>query len=508
MQERDGVSLDAQREMAKRFCEVRGFELVDAESYVDVMSGTKDDRPGLARLERGLRDGLFDHVLVYKIDRLSRDTAHYHELLKTFERNEVGLASLTQDIDATTSMGRFILSIMIATAALESEQTGDRVRDSIHHRASQGRLVVGKEVPFGYHYHKAHNDSAGLRHPGRLEVNESEAETVRWFYERFVETHSIRQVTTEANAAGRRRRGRPFCHQTVRRMLLSPLYAGMHAALKTQTIGRGANKRVKKLPRERWLLTPHTQPAIVSRELWERAQQIIADNAVPPRLQASRAKHAWSGLIRCSGCGGSAVRQPIRSNGSGRPRLVYYRCTKKMDHGAGSCPEHVSVSERFLDEVVAPAVLERVSEAVARHRSEHKPSAGTKQARKAPDHAKALARIAARRVALLDAYEMTDITREVYRSRMDAIADEERALLADQDAQEAPSIIAKIPEDVRALWEALAGQPAKRGQLLRYLVHQVVAERSEVRVRLRRDDDPAWPQEDLVIPIRRMTAAR
>jgi site-specific DNA recombinase len=230
MQERDGVSLEAQLDMARRFCEYRGLEMVG--TYTDVMSGSDDRRPELAKLEADLARKAFDAVLVYKVDRLSRDSAHYHALLQRFAAHDVRLASLTQDIDATTSFGKFVMSVLIAAAEMEAGQTGDRVRDSYRQRAEMGRPLMGGPATIGYRYVRRHINEAGERVPGRLEVDVTRAAMVRWIFDRFIETHNIYQVVVEAAALGYTMpSGRPFNRQGVYRILRNTIYRGEYVAL-------------------------------------------------------------------------------------------------------------------------------------------------------------------------------------------------------------------------------------------------------------------------------------
>ena len=95
MQERDGDSLDAQMDLARRFCEQRGLVIV--KTYTDTLSGQSGERPGLLQLEADVaRGGAFDHLLVYRLDRLWRNSAAYHALLSRLETAGVGLSSLTE----------------------------------------------------------------------------------------------------------------------------------------------------------------------------------------------------------------------------------------------------------------------------------------------------------------------------------------------------------------------------------------------------------------------------
>jgi len=76
-------------------------------TFSDVMSGARDDRPGLAALMEYVRAG--DTVVVWKLDRLGRNTLHILEIVKTLTDRGVTLISTTDGIDSSTAAGRIMI---------------------------------------------------------------------------------------------------------------------------------------------------------------------------------------------------------------------------------------------------------------------------------------------------------------------------------------------------------------------------------------------------------------
>lgn len=494
MQERDGVSLDAQLEMAQKFCHARGMDLVG--SYTDVESGSSDRRPELAKLEQDLEAKRFDAVLVYKVDRLSRDPAHYHQLLRSFERQGVGLASLTQDIDATTTMGRFILNIMIAVAEMEASQTADRVRDSIRYRAGTGRMLIGKEVPIGYRYFKAHTNEAGERVGGRLEVEPTEAAIVRWIFERFVDVRSVRQVVQEAAGHGFTwRTGRPLNRQGVTRILRSPLYKGEYAALKTRTVRAGGKKQVVKLPRDQWLRGEKCMPELVPEALWDQAQAILDENAkTPARLVDSQRRHPWSGLLRCATCGGHMTRGTAPSGRQRQRTLHRYVCGARNAYGREGCAEPAAVSENYLERFLLPDILAAVAPIVSEKRARHQPAAA-RAVTPPKDTARELAALTARMEKLQFAFENSPMSPETFKTRVAAIEAERSALLAITEGPRPAPPPPRFAEDLAELWRRLELVPGGRNQMLRSLVDVVEVSKGRVRVVFTETSHPEWPEQ-------------
>lgn len=487
MQERDGVSLDAQLAMARTFCESRGLEL--SGHYVDTMSGTKDDRPGLARLEADLAARAFDFVIVYKLDRLSRSAAHYHALLQRMEAAGANLASLTQPFDGTTSIGRFMLAILIAAAELEVDTTAERIKDSIRYRVQQGRVIMGRYVPLGYDYHHAHTDAEGTRHPGRLTINVEEAAVVRWIFERYHQGATIHRVTQDAAELGIKNRGKPLQNSTIQRILRRTLYKGELETLATSTYRRGGKKvTTRTAPEER--VTYGGFPAIVEPEVWDAVAARLSQNAaIAPRLVSSSQLHPWSGIVRCDGCGGRLSRDPSKTG-------VVYRCRKRSSAGADACPALGHINERDLYGIVAPAIFKAVSRATMakRARGQAKPAAPP------PDTlTSALADIEARRERVQDMYEQRDLTREKYRARMDKLDAESAELRArlTRGPEGPPPLPPVLLVDLADAWHRLAERPAERVTLLGSLVEsiRVTTSRDTVaKVTFRPYQYPGWPE--------------
>jgi DNA invertase Pin-like site-specific DNA recombinase len=95
-----------------------------SKTFSDTMSGARDDRPGLAELMAYVREG--DTVVVWKLDRLGRDTLHILETVETLTDRGVTLVSVTDDIDSSTPAGRMMIGVLGSLAEYERELTKER----------------------------------------------------------------------------------------------------------------------------------------------------------------------------------------------------------------------------------------------------------------------------------------------------------------------------------------------------------------------------------------------
>jgi DNA invertase Pin-like site-specific DNA recombinase len=93
-------------------------------TFSDVMSGARDDRPGLAALLDYVREG--DTVVVWKLDRLGRNTLHILESVKKLTDRAITLVSTTDGIDSSTAAGRMVIGVLASMAEFERELTKER----------------------------------------------------------------------------------------------------------------------------------------------------------------------------------------------------------------------------------------------------------------------------------------------------------------------------------------------------------------------------------------------
>lgn len=100
--------------------------------YEDRISGIKDSRPALDELMQDARKHLFNHVLVWKIDRLGRSTAHFHQIMDEWKKLGITFSISTLGLDTSTPVGRFVTGLLSQVAELERQFIVDRINLSIN----------------------------------------------------------------------------------------------------------------------------------------------------------------------------------------------------------------------------------------------------------------------------------------------------------------------------------------------------------------------------------------
>jgi len=127
---------EVQEAPLRRLIVARGWTL--ARVYSDRISGAEERRPGLAALMADARRGLFEVVLVWRFDRLSRSVRQFLNLVEELRSLGVDLVSHEQSFDSTTPMGRFTLTMFGALAELEREVIRERIRAGIEYARQHG----------------------------------------------------------------------------------------------------------------------------------------------------------------------------------------------------------------------------------------------------------------------------------------------------------------------------------------------------------------------------------
>ncbi len=260
--EQDFNSLDAQRDACEAFIRSQQGErwrLIRTGYDDGGFSGATMERPALKQLLADIGQGLIDVVVVYKVDRLTRSLADFAKMIEVFDKHKVSFVAVTQQFNTTTSMGRLTLNVLLSFAQFEREVTGERIRDKIAASKRKGTWMGGVP-PLGYEV-RDH----------RLIANETEAETVRQIFRRYLELGSVRLLKDDlarrgirsklrVSANGNRSGGAVFSRGALYNLLSNPIY-----------IGEIRHKGQRHLGRHQ---------AIVERDLWERVQGMRGEHTV------------------------------------------------------------------------------------------------------------------------------------------------------------------------------------------------------------------------------------
>ena len=146
-----GVSLAAQRQRLKAYCEAHGLALLRVEEDAGLSARRTTNRPALQRALKALAKGEASGLVAVKLDRLSRTTRDVLDLVSRAEKEGWALHSIDERLDTGSPQGRFVVTVLGALAQLEREQAGERTRVALAELRRQGRRVSGRP-PFGFRF--------------------------------------------------------------------------------------------------------------------------------------------------------------------------------------------------------------------------------------------------------------------------------------------------------------------------------------------------------------------
>jgi len=295
--DRDGTQTATARQAddCRRLAEREGWSVVEVYEDSD-LSGYKRGvvRPDYERMLVDLEGRRFDGIVVWKLDRLSRQPGQFEAIVGACERLGARVVSVNETADMTSPMGLAMMRIALTFANLESSTTSLRTRRAKAAMADAGRPNGGGLRPFGLDRTKTAivEEEAALIHEaaGRVIAGEAVGSIARDWQGRGV----VSSV------------GKPWTVTALKRMLVNPRLAG---------------KRVH-LDR---VIDSDVIPAILDEATAERVSTLL--NGRNGRL-ATRRSRALSGLVRCSKCG---ERMDVKRRKAGEP---LYRCHRSPGEAA------------------------------------------------------------------------------------------------------------------------------------------------------------------------------
>jgi len=332
-EQRERQSISTQRDFAERYCQLHSIP-ISRFFADDGVSGTValDARPAARSMLDDARVGKFDQLLVYKLDRLGRETRLILNAVAELERLGVRVRSMTEEFDTSSSTGRLMLTMLSGFAAHERDMIRERSMAGTNRVAETGAWLGGI-VPYGYRK-VGEKASARIVVSDELipDMNISEADVIRCIYQMaaeekkscaFIAGHlnslcvpcayvrdgrKLLRGKRKERTSGLWRPGR------VRNMIVSPTYMGRHEyGKRSKTPGRK--------------LIVRAVPAIVDESMWKKAQEVLASNQVFSARNAAN-QYLLRGLIKCALCNLTYVGM-VNHRNSNNEGTLYYRCNGK-----------------------------------------------------------------------------------------------------------------------------------------------------------------------------------
>jgi len=320
------------------------------EGYVDEgISGiSTQKRENFHRMIEDAIAGKFDYIVTKEISRFARNTLDSISYTRKLLSNGVAVFFQNDNINTLDEDSESRLTIMAGVAQDEVRKLSSRVKFG-HKQAIKNGVVLGNSHLYGYDKEK-----------GRLTVNEEEAEMVRFIFESYaggeMTTPKIENALYEMG--WRNYKGGRIDRGVIQHIITNPKYKGYYVGNKVKVIDMFTKKQAF-LPEEEWVMYKDEEkvPAIVSEELWERANRIykMRGDIIKNRRSSFKTDNLFTGKIICE-ADGCAYWLKARSdrNGNNNSRWV---CSHKLKAGTGNC-KSFAIMERELLDILASVLRE------------------------------------------------------------------------------------------------------------------------------------------------------
>lgn len=313
--------------------------------YIDEgISGTSTKkRNSFLRMIQDAKAGQFDFIITKEISRFSRSTLDSIRYTQELLEHDVGVLFQNDNINTLEPDSEFRLVVMAGVAQDEVRKLSERLKFGFRQAIKNGH-VLGNDKLWGYD-----------KKDCVLTINEAEAQVVRRIFELYANQQmGIRRISQTLYDEGfTSRKGNAFNVLTIRHILCNPKYKGWYCAKKSQTVDYRSKRKIF-LDESEWIMYPDPSiPAIVSEELWNRANTLYKRRSQQMRSHQSAAefhnRYPYSGKIICEEHGTSFHRQVLKST-KGEKELWQCRVYRNRGRAACSAP-HLRTSE--LDQIMA-----------------------------------------------------------------------------------------------------------------------------------------------------------
>lgn len=299
------LSPDVQRAAITDYCAARGYDLAGWLEGLD-QSGSRAKSAWWPRLDAAaeqVKAGEYDVIVVWKFSRTARNRLKWAVALDKIETAGGRIESATEQVDATTSTGRFTRGMLAEMNAFEAERIGE-IWTSIHEsRLARGLTPTGL-AKYGYVWDKA----AKIHRPHPVQ-----GPLLAELYARYIAGEGIYVLTSWLNAAGHKtRNGGLWSDDTLRNVLDAGFGAGL--------ISWNGQKH------------PGVHERVIDDATWQAYLDARATRRQAPR-RVERSPYLLSGMVQCARCDGAMV-----GNGFGKTgRQPAFRCSTAKGGGPAAC---------------------------------------------------------------------------------------------------------------------------------------------------------------------------
>ncbi len=307
------------------------------------LSGTQVKwRQNFQRMIDDALAGKIDLIITKSISRFARNTLDTLKYVRLLRERNIAVYFEKENINTLDMAGELLLTILSSLAQAESESISKNVRIGLKMKMRRGEMV-GFNGCLGYDYDPTTKT---------LSINEEEAKTVRYIFKRYTEGAGCFTIAKELTRLKfKTKLGNTVWHESsVRRILKNEKYVGDLILGKTFTQDPISKRRLENFGEEEKYYIRDNHEAIISRELFEKAQEILQKRSGKHSNKGQREKYsrkyAFSSMVQCGFCGSHFTRRTWHA-GSEYEKIMW-SCVTSIKKGKKNCIHSKSISEEEL----------------------------------------------------------------------------------------------------------------------------------------------------------------
>lgn len=332
-------SLEKQIEFFNEFTKKNGYELYKLYADEGISGKQIKHRKQFQAMMQDAKAKKFERVVVKDVSRFARNTVDLLQSIRELKSYGIQVDFLNNG-EVMEGGSEFILTILGAMAQQESANMSKRVKFGKDITAQKGRVP---NLVFGYD--KIPNERYTLK------INEEEAKIVKEIFESYVyKGIGTTKIAWDLNDRGIRTKKTKskWVQTSIVRMLKNPIYTGRVTNKKSEVTDFITGTR-KELPEEEWIVVERPEMRIISDELFNRAQEILAQRSNEFKLNNKREKteYVFSTLIYCKHCGYSFRRLKRKYSKEGK-EYIRWVCSGRNSMGVNHCPNTTVIDEEEL----------------------------------------------------------------------------------------------------------------------------------------------------------------
>lgn len=458
------------------------------QGYIDEgISGTSTKkRDSFNRMIADADAGRFDFIITKEISRFSRSTLDSIQYTQQLLEHNVGVLFQNDNINTLDPDSEFRLVVMAGVAQDEVRKLSERLKFGFRQAIKNGH-VLGNDKLWGYD-----------KKDCVLTVNEEEAQVVRKIFHLYANQQiGIRRISQMLYDEGiTSRKGNAFNVLTIRHILCNPKYKGWYCANRSQTVDYRSKRKVF-LDESEWVMYPDPAiPAIVSEELWDRANALYKRRSEQMMSHQSAAefhnRYPYSGKLICEEHSASFHRQVLKST-KGKKEVWQCRIYRTRGRAACSAPQ---LRTAELDQIMAQlfdcliwdkqCIVDAVIKVIRSVPDEHGHAQNIRQAEAA------LSAIRAKKDRLLEMSIENVISTAEFKQRNDGFNDQAKALEEKLDAlrkeaEKEQQTAAQLGEIRTALEQALSFQNGIDSALVTTILDHIVVRKGSTKENIHLD---------------------